>query len=73
VIRAEDRTGMLAQITAAISEAKCNIRALATSSEKLHARIEVALEITDRRQLERLLANLRKLAGVFDVERLFRV
>jgi GTP pyrophosphokinase len=73
VIRAADRTGMLAQITAAISEAKCNIRALATSSEKLHARIEVALEIGDRRQLERLLTNLRKIPGVYDVERLFRV
>lgn len=73
VIRAEDRTGMLAQITAAISEAKCNIRALATSSEKLHARIEVALEITDRRQLERLLANLRRLPGILDVERQFRI
>ncbi len=73
VIHAADRTGMLAQITAAISEAKCNIRALATSSEKQHARIEIALEIADRRQLERLLAALRKLPGVYEVDRLFRV
>jgi hypothetical protein len=37
------------------------------------AGIEVALEITDRRQLERLLANLRGLPRVCDVERQFRI
>ncbi len=72
LIRAEDKPGILASITAAISEAKCNIRTLETAPERLHARIEIALEIADRRQLERLVAVLKKLPGIFDVERLFR-
>lgn len=73
VIRTEDRTGMLAAVTAAISEAGSNIRALETHGDTLQARIEVALEIADRRQLERILANIRKIGGVFHVERLYRV
>ena len=73
LIRSEDRPGILAAITAAISEAGANIRTLATSSDHLHARIEVALEIVDRRQLERILANLKKISGILDVERQYRV
>jgi GTP pyrophosphokinase len=72
LIRAEDKPGILASITAAISEAKCNIRTLETAPERLHARIEIALEIADRRQLERLTAIIKKLPGIFEVERLFR-
>lgn len=72
LIRAEDKPGMLASVTAAISDARANIRTLETAPEKLHARMEIALEVEDRRQLEKLLANLRKLKGVFEVERLFR-
>jgi len=72
-IRTEDRTGILASVTAAISEAGCNIRSLETSSDHLNARMAVALEINDRKQLERVLANIRKIPGVFDVERLYRV
>jgi GTP pyrophosphokinase len=69
LIRAEDRTGILAAITAAISEAKCNIRSLETGNDPLVARIAVAIEIADRKQLERLVANLKKIPGVLDVER----
>jgi GTP pyrophosphokinase len=76
LIRTEDRPGMLAGITAVItaviSEAGSNIRSLETHTDHLHARIEVALEIADRKQLERILANIRKISGVFQVERLYR-
>jgi GTP pyrophosphokinase len=72
LIRAEDKPGMLASITAAISDSKCNIRTLETAPERMHARIEVALEIEDRRQLERLVTVLKKVRGVIDVKRLFR-
>jgi len=47
-------------------------RTLATSTDKRQARIEVTLEITDRKQLERILASIKKISGLFDVERLFR-
>jgi GTP pyrophosphokinase len=72
IIRSEDRPGILAAVTAAISDAKANIRTLETRSANLQARIEVSLEISDRKQLERLLLNIRKVSGVRDVERLFR-
>jgi GTP pyrophosphokinase len=72
VVRTEDRPGILAAITAVISDAKANIRTLATLSQNLQARIEISLEISDRKQLERILANIKKVSGVLDVERDFR-
>jgi GTP pyrophosphokinase len=73
IILAQDRPGLLADATAAISEADSNIRALETRSDRFQARIEIALEITDRKQLERILANVKKISGVFDVQRVYRV
>jgi GTP pyrophosphokinase len=73
VIRTEDRPGMLAAITAAISEAKSNIRFLETHTDNLQARITVSLEIADRKQLERIVAGIKKLPGVLDVERSSRL
>ncbi len=73
LIRTQDRPGMLADITAVISEAGSNIRTLGSRSDDLHARVEVTLDINDRKQLERILTNIKKISGVFDVERRYRV
>jgi GTP pyrophosphokinase len=73
LIRAQDRPGMLADITAVISETGSNIRTLGSHPDHLHARIDLTLEITDRKQLERITANIRKIPGVFGVERLYNV
>jgi (p)ppGpp synthase/HD superfamily hydrolase len=35
----------------------------------MNAQIDANLEITDRRQLEAILANIRKVSGVYGVER----
>jgi GTP pyrophosphokinase len=51
LIRAQDRPGMLADITAVISEAGSNIRTLGSHPDNLHARIDLTLEISNRRQL----------------------
>jgi len=72
LIRAEDRTGMLADITKVISEANCNIRALETRGENLHARIVLQIETADRVELDRIIASLKRIPGVFEAERLFR-
>jgi GTP diphosphokinase / guanosine-3',5'-bis(diphosphate) 3'-diphosphatase len=69
----EDRPGMLADITAVISEAGANIRTFESGGEALHARIEVALDVQDRKQLERILAGIRRISGVFDIERVYNV
>src|SRR6202035_2662973 len=52
VIRAKDRAGLLAEITAVISNAGCNIHNLESRPDHLNAQIDVNLEIIDRRQLE---------------------
>jgi GTP diphosphokinase / guanosine-3',5'-bis(diphosphate) 3'-diphosphatase len=72
VIRAKDRAGLLADITAVISSAGCNIHNLESRPDRLNAQIDANLEIADRRQLESILANIRKIPGVFGVERAFQ-
>jgi len=73
LIRAQDRPGMLADITTVISDTGSNIRTLGSHPDNLHARIDLTLEIGDRKQLERIIANIRKISGVFGVERLYNV
>jgi GTP pyrophosphokinase len=71
-IRAKDRAGLLAEITAVISGAGSNIRNLESRPDKLNARIEASLEIADRRQLEAILAKIRKISGVHGVDRVYQ-
>ena len=71
-IRARDRAGLLAEITAVISSAGSNIHNLQSRPDRANARIDASLEITDRRQLETILANIKKISGVFGVERIYR-
>ena len=73
LIRTQDRPGMLADITGAISEAGANIHTLESRPDNLNARVELSLEITDRKQLERILTQIKKISGVFGVERVYRV
>jgi GTP diphosphokinase / guanosine-3',5'-bis(diphosphate) 3'-diphosphatase len=72
-IRSRDRAGLLAEITAVISGAGSNIRSLESRPDRQNARIEASLEIADRRQLETILNNIRKISGVFGVERVYQV
>jgi GTP pyrophosphokinase len=71
-IRAKDRAGLLAEITAVISGAGSNIRNLESRPDKLNARIEASLEIADKRQLETILVNIRRISGVLGVERVYQ-
>jgi GTP pyrophosphokinase len=72
-IRGKDRAGLLAEITAVISGAGSNIRSLESRPDRQNARIEASLEIVDRRQLETILVNIRKITGVFGVERVYQL
>ncbi len=69
VIRAKDRTGMIADVTAIISTAGCNIRTLGTRAEGSDYILDIYLDIADRRQLEKVLASIRKIGGVLEVQR----
>jgi guanosine-3',5'-bis(diphosphate) 3'-pyrophosphohydrolase len=72
LIRAKDRAGLLADITAVISTAGCNIHNLESRPDRLNAQIDANLEIHDRRQLEAILASIRRVPGVYGVERVYQ-
>jgi GTP diphosphokinase / guanosine-3',5'-bis(diphosphate) 3'-diphosphatase len=70
----EDRPGMLAGITGVISETGANIRTFESGGEdNTRARIEVALDVRDRKQLEHILSGIKRIPGVFDIERVYNV
>src|SRR3984893_18163944 len=73
LIRAKDRAGLLAEITAVISDAGSNIRSLGSRPDRQNARVEANLEIADKRQLESILSNIRRINGVYGVERIYQV
>jgi len=70
----EDRPGMLAAITNIISETGANIRTFESGGEdNTRARIDVALDVRDRKQLEHIVAGIKRIPGVFDIERVYNV
>jgi len=71
-IRAKDRAGLLAEITAVISSAGSNIHNLESRPDRNNARVDANLEIVDKRQLETIVANIRKISGVYGVERVYQ-
>ncbi|PYT82359.1 MAG: GTP pyrophosphokinase [Acidobacteria bacterium] len=71
-VRARDRAGLLAEITAVISGAGSNIHHLESRPDRANARIDANLEIADRRQLETILVNIKKIPGVYGVERIYQ-
>ncbi|HYL82638.1 MAG TPA: bifunctional (p)ppGpp synthetase/guanosine-3',5'-bis(diphosphate) 3'-pyrophosphohydrolase [Candidatus Angelobacter sp.] len=72
-IRAKDRAGLLAEITAVISSAGSNIHNLESRPDRgANARVDANLEIADKRQLETIVVNIRKISGVYGVERVYQ-
>jgi GTP pyrophosphokinase len=69
----EDRPGILAGITAVISDSGANIRTFESGGKDLRARIDVGLDVHDRKQLERILNGVKRIPGVFDIERVYNV
>ena len=69
-VTTEDRTGMLAGITNAISDIKTNIRdAKARVSNRDEGLIEVTVEVHDKRHLDKVMSSVRNVRGVLEVER----
>src|SRR6266498_933824 len=67
----ENRTGMIAGITGAISDMKTGIRdarASVAPDEKGH--IEVTVEVFDVKHLDKVISSIKGVPGVLDVERL---
>ncbi len=72
-ILTEDRPGMLAGIAAAISEVKSNILNVEARTADEQGTIDITVEIPDMKHLERVIASIKKLDGVYDVARSTRV
>ena len=67
----ENRTGMIAGITGAISDMKTGIRdARASIGPDQKGRIEVTVEVFDVKHLDKVMSSVKNVSGVLDVERL---
>jgi len=69
----EDRKGLLAAVSAKIADINTNIRNMeARTDEDKRARIDMTIEISDLKHLERVMKAVRGVEGVIGVERLGR-
>jgi GTP pyrophosphokinase len=70
----EDRKGLLAAVSAKIADINTNITNLEarTGEDDQHARIDVTVEISDLKHLEKVIKSLRGVNGVRDVARAAR-
>jgi GTP diphosphokinase / guanosine-3',5'-bis(diphosphate) 3'-diphosphatase len=69
----DDRFGMLKSITGVIGDAQSNIRNIAAHTANSQASVEVVLDISDLKHLENIIAGLRKIPGVHEVQRLQKI
>jgi GTP diphosphokinase / guanosine-3',5'-bis(diphosphate) 3'-diphosphatase len=67
----EDRKGVLAAVSAKIADINTNIKNMEarTGGDDQLARIDVTVEISDLRHLEKVIKSLKAVKGVLDVER----
>ena len=69
----DDRFGMLKQISSVISDAKTNIRNVEARTYNGRGNIDVILDIVDLKHLEDIISGVRKIPGVYDVQRLQKI
>jgi GTP diphosphokinase / guanosine-3',5'-bis(diphosphate) 3'-diphosphatase len=66
----EDRKGLLAAVSAKIADINTNIKNMeARTDNDQHARIDMTVEISDLKHLEKVIKSLKTVDGVLDVER----
>jgi GTP pyrophosphokinase len=68
-VQVEDRTGMLARVVSQIANMKTNIRNIEARTSDGRGVIDLTVEISDLRHLEKVLKGLSNLDGVIAVER----
>ncbi|HWZ43034.1 MAG TPA: bifunctional (p)ppGpp synthetase/guanosine-3',5'-bis(diphosphate) 3'-pyrophosphohydrolase [Candidatus Saccharimonadales bacterium] len=69
----DNRAGMLKQLTSVISDDNTNIRNIEARTADREATIDMVIDIEDVKHLERIMAGLRKIPGIRDVQRLGKV
>src|SRR6478609_3443582 len=69
-LQVEDRKGLLAAVSAKIADINTNIKNMeARTDEGAHARIDMTVELSDLKHLEKVIKSLRGVEGVLGVER----
>ena len=74
-IAVEDRQGILADITSAISKLKTNIRESRSFADTGSGKgtVEITVDILDVKHLQRVIQELKSIRGIQDVERVNRI
>ena len=71
-VSTEDRPGMLAEISAAISRENVNIKSVSTRSAHGRAVLDFVVEVKSREELQKLLGAIRRIKGVIAAKRIQR-
>jgi GTP pyrophosphokinase len=65
----EDRKGILADVSAKIAGIDTNIKTLEATTHERAGRIDMTVEISDLKHLQKVIKSLRTVEGVLEVER----
>jgi GTP pyrophosphokinase len=65
----ENRTGMLAEIAAAVADVGSNIVNAEARAADGRGLVDLVVEIPDKKHLEKVIASIQRIGGVFDVTR----
>jgi guanosine-3',5'-bis(diphosphate) 3'-pyrophosphohydrolase len=71
-IQVEDRKGILADVSSKIAGINTNIRTVEATVDAQMGRIDMTVEISDLKHLQKVIKSLRSIEGVVDVERASR-
>jgi GTP pyrophosphokinase len=71
-IQVEDRKGILADVSSKIAGINTNIRNVEATTTDQMGRIDMTVEISDLKHLQKVIKSLKAVAGVLDVERASR-
>jgi GTP pyrophosphokinase len=71
-MQVEDRKGILADVSSKIAGINTNIRNVEATVDDQMGRIDMTVEISDVKHLQKVIKSLRSIAGVVDVERASR-
>lgn len=72
VIHTDDRTGILNQLTQILFDEEINIRSVEARGDDKRldsALVEMTIDVRDKKQLERVVASMRRVPGIRDIER----
>src|SRR6476469_9067240 len=71
-VHVEDRKGILADVSSKVAGINTNIRNVEATVDDQMGRIDMTVEISDVKHLQKVIKSLRSVAGVVDVERASR-